>query len=84
MGIVAALIVGLLAGALARLFYRNDDLRAVTVTLGLGVAGALVALGIGRELGWYGHSDGPAILGASLGAALVLTGYALVRKMVAP
>jgi uncharacterized membrane protein YeaQ/YmgE (transglycosylase-associated protein family) len=78
MGFTAALIVGLLSGALASLFLPRDDGRNIAIALAVGVGGALVALGLGRHFHWYG-SQGGEILGPSVGATFAVTLYRLVR-----
>jgi uncharacterized membrane protein YeaQ/YmgE (transglycosylase-associated protein family) len=78
MGFTAALIVGLLAGALASLFLPRDDGRGIAAALAIGVGGALAALGLGRHFHWYGQQGGE-ILGASVGATLAVTLYRMVR-----
>ena len=79
MGYTAAILVGLLAGALASLFLPRDDGKGIAAALAIGVAGALVALGLGRRFEWYGSQEGGEILGAAVGAAFAVTVYRLVR-----
>lgn len=76
MGLVWALIVGLVVGALAKLLMPGRDGGGFIVTSLLGVAGSLVAFAIGRVFGLYGrYEDGPGILASVLGAVLVLGLY---------
>jgi uncharacterized membrane protein YeaQ/YmgE (transglycosylase-associated protein family) len=73
------LIVGLIAGALAKFVMPGRDPGGVFVTMLLGVAGALVAGWLGRAAGWYGPLDeGPGILAAMVGAVLLLALYRVV------
>ena len=55
MHILWTLIIGLVVGALAKLFMPGKDPGGIVVTMLLGVAGSLVAGFLGRALGWY-HS----------------------------
>lgn len=72
------LIIGLIAGALARLLMPGKDPAGLLVTLLLGVAGSFVAALVGRALGWYTQADdGPGILASILGALLLLGIYRL-------
>ena len=57
MGILAWLVLGLIAGALAKLIYPGHQGGGIFATIGLGILGALVG-------GWLGQ----AILGTSAGA----------------
>lgn len=76
MGIVIALIIGLVAGAIAKLLMPGRDPGGIIVTMLLGVAGSVVAYMLGRVFGWYGHPDeGPGIIASVLGAMLLLLIY---------
>ena len=79
MHILAMLIVGLIVGALAKLFMPGRDPGGIIVTMLLGIAGSFVAGFIGRALGLYRASDtGPGIIASILGAMLLLFIYRLV------
>jgi len=81
MGILWTLIVGLVVGALAKLFMPGKDPGGVIITMLLGVAGALVAGFLGRALGWYSHpGQGPGIIVSIIGAMLLLGIYRLVIR----
>jgi uncharacterized membrane protein YeaQ/YmgE (transglycosylase-associated protein family) len=70
------IVVGLIAGALAKFFMPGDDPGGIIVTILLGIAGALTAGWLGRAVGWYGPDDaGPGILAAIFGAMLLLLLY---------
>jgi uncharacterized membrane protein YeaQ/YmgE (transglycosylase-associated protein family) len=81
MGIIVALFVGLVVGAIARVLIPDRDRSGIAITAGLGVAGALVAFLVGRAAGWYGPgSEGPGINASVLGALVVLAIYRSVRQ----
>jgi uncharacterized membrane protein YeaQ/YmgE (transglycosylase-associated protein family) len=81
MHILAMLIVGLIVGALAKLFMPGRDPGGIIVTMLLGIAGSFVAGFIGRALGLYRASDtGPGIIASILGAMLLLFIYRLVMR----
>lgn len=76
MGLLWALIVGLIIGALAKLVMPGRDPGGILVTMLLGVAGSFLALLIGRAMGMYSaHDDGPGIIASVLGSVLLLAGY---------
>jgi len=57
MGLIAWLIFGLIAGALAKLIVPGDDpggggLRGLVVTILIGIIGAVIGGFIGTALGW--------------------------------
>lgn len=80
MGIIIALIIGLITGAIAKLLMPGRDPGGLLITALLGVAGSLVAFLVGRAAGWYGAgSDGPGIIASVIGALIVLAVYRSVR-----
>lgn len=79
MGIIATLVVGLLVGALAKLFMPGKDPGGFIITMLLGVAGAMIAGFIGRGLGAYRNpGSAPGIIASILGAMLLLFIYRMV------
>ncbi len=67
------LFVGLVAGILARLISRGpNNPSGFILTIVLGIAGAFLATFIGQEIGWYRADQGAGIIGATVGALLVL------------
>jgi uncharacterized membrane protein YeaQ/YmgE (transglycosylase-associated protein family) len=80
MHILWYIIVGLIAGALAKLFMPGRDGGGVVVTILLGIAGAVVAGLLGRALGFYDAEQGPGIIAAIIGAMLVLGTYRLATR----
>jgi len=78
-GLLATLIVGLIIGALAKLFMPGRDPGGIIVTILLGIAGSFVAAFLGRAVGWYRDpSQGPGILASVIGAMLLLGLYRVV------
>jgi uncharacterized membrane protein YeaQ/YmgE (transglycosylase-associated protein family) len=76
MGLIWALIVGLVVGALAKLIMPGRDRGGIIVTMLLGVAGSFLALMIGRVMGVYDlRDDGPGIVASTIGAVALLAGY---------
>lgn len=78
MHILWMLIIGLVAGGLAKLIMPGKDPGGLIVTMLIGVAGALIAGFLGRSLGWYGSGEGAGIVASILGALILLGGYRLV------
>ncbi|HYH78147.1 MAG TPA: GlsB/YeaQ/YmgE family stress response membrane protein [Longimicrobium sp.] len=73
MGIIWMIIIGLIAGALAKLIMPGRDPGGIIVTILLGVAGALV----GGFL--FGGSDGRVgLIGSVVGALILLGLYRLI------
>ena len=75
MGIIGTLIIGLIAGALAKLLMPGRDPGGFIITMLLGVAGAFVATYLGQAIGWYEAGEGAGFIGAVVGAVLLLLAY---------
>jgi uncharacterized membrane protein YeaQ/YmgE (transglycosylase-associated protein family) len=82
MGILSWIVLGFLAGTLAKALVPGRDPSGCIVTIVLGVVGALVGGWIGTQLGWGSVSQfNLAGIGlATLGAAVVLLLYRLVER----
>lgn len=78
MHILMTLIIGLIAGGLAKLIMPGKDPGGVVVTMLIGVAGSFIAGMLGQGLGWYRVGDGPGILASVVGAVILLAIYRLV------
>ena len=78
-GILGWVVIGLLAGGLAKLLMPGKDPGGCIVTILLGIAGALLAGFLGRAVGWYGPNDaGAGFVAAVIGAVVLLLIYRLV------
>mgnify|MGYP001218805057 CR=1 FL=1 len=80
MGIIITIIIGLLAGIVAKLLMPGRDPGGFIITILLGIAGALVATWLGRAIGWYGPNDAAGFIGAVVGAIILLVIYRMVMK----
>ena len=80
MGIIWTLIIGLLAGIVAKFLIPGQDPGGFIITMALGVAGAFVATYLGQAVGWYQAGQGAGFIGAVVGAIILLLIYRLVRK----
>ncbi len=78
MGIIAWILLGLIAGALAKAIMPGDDPGGIIVTIVIGIVGALVGgflwnLFTGNDS--YGDLDIGGILIAIVGSLILLAGY---------
>jgi uncharacterized membrane protein YeaQ/YmgE (transglycosylase-associated protein family) len=80
MGIIAWILVGLIAGALAKLIMPGDDPGGIIVTILLGIVGAFVGGFVVNLLGGAGVSGFNlwSIVVATIGAIILLAIYRLV------
>ena len=77
MGLIWLALIGLLAGALAKLIMPGKDPGGLVVTALLGIAGAFVGGFLLRAIGGEGGPAG--LIGATIGAILLLIGYRAVQ-----
>jgi len=77
MHILWMLIIGLVAGAIAKLIMPGKDPGGLVVTLLLGLAGSFLAGFLGRAAGWYHEGQGAGIIGSIVGALILLGIYRL-------
>jgi uncharacterized membrane protein YeaQ/YmgE (transglycosylase-associated protein family) len=79
MHIIWMIIVGLIAGALAKLIMPGKDPGGIIVTILIGIAGSFIAGFLGRAVGWYSDpGSGPGIIASIIGALILLGIYRLV------
>jgi len=79
MGIIWTIIIGFLAGVVAKFIMPGDnEPSGFILTTILGIVGAFVASYLGQALGWYRPGEGAGFFGAIVGAVLVLFIYGLV------
>ena len=72
------IIIGLLAGAVAKLFIRGPG--GFIVTTLLGIVGAIFATWLGQHIGWYRPGQGAGFIGAVVGAVLILAIYRAIFR----
>ncbi|MCJ2082497.1 GlsB/YeaQ/YmgE family stress response membrane protein [Methylobacterium sp. J-090] len=79
MGIIWTIIIGFVAGVVAKFIMPGDKEPAgFIMTTILGIVGAFVATFLGQALGWYGPNQGAGFIGAVVGAIVVLAIYGFV------
>jgi uncharacterized membrane protein YeaQ/YmgE (transglycosylase-associated protein family) len=73
MHILWIIIIGFVAGIIARLLApgANNPAGFILTTI-LGIVGAFVATFIGQAVGWYGPDQGAGLIGAVVGALIIL------------
>ena len=73
MGILWTILIGFVAGVLAKLITPgNNEPSGFILTTILGIVGAFVATYLGQALGWYEAGQGAGLIGATVGAIIVL------------
>ena len=77
MSLLWTLIIGLVAGAIAKLLMPGRDVGGFFITMALGVLGAFVATWLGQALGWYAPGESAGFFGAIVGSLILLALYRL-------
>ena len=73
MHILWIIIIGFIAGVIAKFIMPGpNEPSGFIMTAILGIVGAFVATFIGQAIGWYGPNDGAGLIGAVVGAIVVL------------
>ncbi len=75
MHIIGVIVIGFLAGLVAKLLTPGRDPSGFIVTTLLGIVGAIVASWLGQAIGWYGPDQGAGFIGAVVGAVIILAVY---------
>jgi len=71
--IIWVVIVGFIAGLIARwLSPGPNNPKGFLLTTALGIVGAFIATFIGQAIGWYRLDQGAGLIGATLGAVIIL------------
>jgi uncharacterized membrane protein YeaQ/YmgE (transglycosylase-associated protein family) len=79
MGVIWTIIIGFVAGVIAKFIMPGDnEPSGFILTTILGIVGAFVATYLGQALGWYRPGEGAGLVGAIVGAIIVLLIYGFV------
>ncbi|HEX8063559.1 MAG TPA: GlsB/YeaQ/YmgE family stress response membrane protein [Allosphingosinicella sp.] len=79
-GFLGWIVIGALAGALARLIMPGRGPSGCIVTILLGVGGALLAGFLSHKLGWDRNNSGAGFIAAVIGAIIILFIYRLINR----
>ena len=81
MSIIWTIIIGFIAGVIAKFLMPgpNEPSGFILTTI-LGIVGALVATFLGQAVGWYRAGEGAGLIGAVVGAVIVLAIWGAVAS----
>jgi uncharacterized membrane protein YeaQ/YmgE (transglycosylase-associated protein family) len=81
MGIIWTIIVGFVAGVIAKWLMpgKNEPSGFILTTL-LGIVGAFLATYLGQAIGWYRAGEGAGFIGAIVGAVIVLAIWGFIAR----
>ncbi|MEQ1902530.1 MAG: GlsB/YeaQ/YmgE family stress response membrane protein [Devosia sp.] len=81
MGILWTILIGFVAGVIAKFIMPgpNEPSGFILTTI-LGIVGAFGASYLGQALGWYAPGEGAGLIGAVVGAIIVLFVFGLFNR----
>ncbi len=81
MGIIWTIIIGFVAGIIAKLITPGDnEPSGFILTTVLGIVGAFLATFLGQQVGWYQAGEGAGLIGAVIGAVIVLVVWSALSR----
>ena len=83
MSILWTILIGFVVGVIAKLIMPGDksyEPQGFILTTVLGIIGAFVATYLGQAVGWYGPGQGAGLIGAVVGAIIVLAIWGFISS----
>jgi len=80
MSIVWTILIGFVAGLVARAIKPGDDSAGFIITTLIGIAGSLIATYLGQAMGWYTAGQGAGFIASVVGAIVLLFIYGLIKR----
>lgn len=74
------IVIGLVAGAVAKFIMPGKDPGGLIVTTLLGIGGAMLSTFLGQTIGIYRAGQPAGLIGAVVGAVIILWIYRIVKK----
>ena len=80
MGIISAIFIGLIVGAIAKFLMPGRDPGGWIVTILIGLAGSFIGTYLGQALGLYRAGEPAGFIASIVGAMILLLLYRLARQ----
>jgi len=80
MGIFWTVVIGGIAGMIAKVIMGGREFSGFFITIALGIAGSVVATFLGQTLRWYGPNQGARFIGSIVGAVVILAVYRMFAR----
>ena len=80
MSVIWTILIGFVAGLLAKMLTPGTGPGGFFLTAALGIAGSIAATYLGHLLGWYQAGESAGFIGALVGAIVLLVIYHVVMR----
>lgn len=80
MSIIWTIIIGFIAGLVARALKPGNDSAGFIVTTLIGIVGSLAATYLGQAMGWYRAGEGAGFIASVVGAIVLLFIWGMVKR----
>lgn len=80
MALIWAVVIGFVAGLIARALHPGNDKAGFFVTAALGIGGSLLMTFLGQILGLYNRNENAGFIMSVLGAVIVLAIYNFIQR----
>ncbi len=80
MSLLMAIVIGFIAGIIARAIHPGEDPAGFWVTAALGIGGSLLATFLGQALGMYAPGESAGFIMSVIGAIVILAIYTFIRR----
>lgn len=80
MGIIWTILIGFVAGVVAKFLHPGKEDLGIIMTSLLGIAGSMIATFGGQALGIYRAGQGAGFIGAVIGAVVILFIYMRMKR----
>lgn len=77
--LIGVAIIGLIAGAVAKLLMPGKDPGGLLITMAIGIAGSFIGTFLGRSIGWYHEGQSAGFIASVIGAIILLAVYRMVK-----
>jgi uncharacterized membrane protein YeaQ/YmgE (transglycosylase-associated protein family) len=78
--IIWTIIIGFIAGLVARALKPGNDSAGFIVTTLIGIVGSLAATYIGQAMGWYRAGEGAGFIASVVGAIVLLFVWGMIKR----
>ncbi|MBN9372013.1 GlsB/YeaQ/YmgE family stress response membrane protein [Hydrogenophaga sp. YM1] len=80
MSILGTILIGLVAGFVARMLKPGNDSMGWIMTAVLGIAGSFLASYLGAAMGWYAPGQAAGFIASVVGAIVILVIWGMFKK----